>query len=126
VTQSVQYSVLLRTGRPRFDPPQEQRIFSVVCVHTGAGAHPISYPVGTGGPFPRSKALPRRDADHSPPSGAEVKSPWRVAEQLHFVGKEGFVLRCHSFVAIKISSSKFRDVISLVVVRTVKTNISLT
>jgi hypothetical protein len=28
--------------------------------------------MGTGGPFPGSKARPGRDADHSPPSSAEV------------------------------------------------------
>jgi hypothetical protein len=28
--------------------------------------------MGTGGPFPRGKARPGRDADHSPPSSAEV------------------------------------------------------
>jgi hypothetical protein len=43
------------------------------CVQTGSGAHPASYPMGTGGPFPRGKAQPRCDADHSPPSSAEVK-----------------------------------------------------
>jgi hypothetical protein len=43
------------------------------CVQTGSGAHPASYPVGTGGPFPGGKARPGRDADHSPPSSAEVK-----------------------------------------------------
>jgi hypothetical protein len=41
---------------------------------TGYGAHPASYPVGTGGPFPGGKARPGRDADHSPPSSAEVKN----------------------------------------------------
>jgi hypothetical protein len=29
-------------------------------------------PMGTGGPFPGVKARPGRDADHSPPSSAEV------------------------------------------------------
>jgi hypothetical protein len=29
--------------------------------------------VGTGGSFPGGKARPGRDADHSPPSSAEVK-----------------------------------------------------
>jgi hypothetical protein len=43
------------------------------CVQTGSGAHPASYPMGTGGSFPGSKARPGRDADHSPPSSAEVK-----------------------------------------------------
>jgi hypothetical protein len=39
------------------------------CVQTGSEAHPASYPMGTGG-----KARPGRDADHSPPSSAEVKN----------------------------------------------------
>jgi hypothetical protein len=40
---------------------------SSLCVQTGSGAHPASCPMGTGG-----KARPVRDADHSPPSSAEV------------------------------------------------------
>jgi hypothetical protein len=52
--------------------------------------------MGTGGSFPGGKARPGRDADHSPPSSAEVKNekklyllspnmpPWRVAGQLYF------------------------------------------
>jgi hypothetical protein len=46
---------------------------SSLCVQTSSGAHPASYPMGTGGPFPGGKARPGRDADHSPPSSAEVK-----------------------------------------------------
>jgi hypothetical protein len=45
---------------------------SNLCVQTGSGAHPASCPMGTGGPFPGGKARPGRDADHSPPSSAEV------------------------------------------------------
>jgi hypothetical protein len=44
----------------------------MLCVQTGSGAHPASCPMGTGGPFPGDKARPGRDADHSPPSSAEV------------------------------------------------------
>jgi hypothetical protein len=47
-------------------------MFRLACVQTCAEAHPASYPMGTevlGG-----KALPDRDADHSPPSSAEVKN----------------------------------------------------
>jgi hypothetical protein len=44
------------------------------CVQTGSGAHPASYPTGTGGSFPGGKARPGLDADHSPPSSAEVKN----------------------------------------------------
>jgi hypothetical protein len=43
------------------------------CIQTSSEAHPASYPMGTGGPFPGGKARPGRDADHSPPSCAEVK-----------------------------------------------------
>jgi hypothetical protein len=32
-----------------------------------------SYPMGSGGPFPGGKAQLGCDADHSPPSSAEVK-----------------------------------------------------
>jgi hypothetical protein len=61
------------------------------CVQTGSGAHPASYPMGTGG-----KVRPGCDADHSPPSSAEVKNeqelyllsphvpPWRVAGQFFY------------------------------------------
>jgi hypothetical protein len=45
---------------------------SILCVQTGSGAHPAFSPMGTRGPFPGGKARPGRDADHSPPSSAEV------------------------------------------------------
>jgi hypothetical protein len=69
---------------------------SILCVQTGSGAHPASCPMGNGGPFLGSKAPPGRDADHSPPSSAEVVNecelyllspqapPWRVAVLLYF------------------------------------------
>jgi hypothetical protein len=41
-------------------------------VQIGSRAHPASYPVGTRGFFPGVKR-PGREADHSPPSSAEVK-----------------------------------------------------
>jgi hypothetical protein len=47
---------------------------SSLCVQTSSGAHPASYTMGTGGPFPRGKARPGHDADHSPPSSAEVEN----------------------------------------------------
>jgi hypothetical protein len=40
------------------------------CVQTGSWANPASYSMGT----ERGKARPGRDADHSPPSSAEVKN----------------------------------------------------
>jgi hypothetical protein len=39
---------------------------SSLCVQTGSGAHPASCRMGTGGPFPRGKTLPGRDADYWP------------------------------------------------------------
>jgi hypothetical protein len=51
--------------------------------------------MGTGGPFPGGKSAAGRDADHSPPSSAEVENeyelnllspqapPWRVAGLLY-------------------------------------------
>jgi hypothetical protein len=60
-------------GRSRFDPRQGPRIFSSsLCVQTGSGAHPASFTMGTASPFPGDKARPKRDANHSPPSSAEV------------------------------------------------------
>jgi hypothetical protein len=49
-------------------PTGAEDFSSSPCVQTGYGAHPASYPMGAGG-----KARPGRDADHSPPSSAEVK-----------------------------------------------------
>jgi hypothetical protein len=52
-------------------PGRGKRIFHLASVQTGSGAHPASCP---GGPFPRAKARPGRDADHSRPSSVEVKN----------------------------------------------------
>jgi hypothetical protein len=53
--------------------PAEAKDFSFsLCVQTGSGAHPASCTMGTEGPFFGGKARPGCDADHSPPSNAEV------------------------------------------------------
>jgi hypothetical protein len=41
-------------------------------VQNGSGAHPASYPMGTRGSSMGLK-WPGREADHSPPSSAEIK-----------------------------------------------------
>jgi hypothetical protein len=41
-------------------------------LQNGSGVYPASYPVGTRGSFPGLKRAVR-EADHSPPSNAEVK-----------------------------------------------------
>jgi hypothetical protein len=52
---------------------QRQEDFcSNLCVQTDTGAHPTSCTVGTEGPLYAAKARPGLDADHSPPSTAEV------------------------------------------------------
>jgi hypothetical protein len=55
--------------------PAETKDFSSgLYVQTSSEAHPASCAMGTGDPFSGSKARPGRDADHSPPSSAEVKN----------------------------------------------------
>jgi hypothetical protein len=54
-------------------PTGAEDFSSSLCFQTGPGAQPASYPMCTGGPFPGGKARPGHDADHSPPSSAEVK-----------------------------------------------------
>jgi hypothetical protein len=54
-------------------PTEVEDFSSSLCVQTGSGAHPASCPMGTGGSFPGGKVRPGRDANHSPPSSAEVK-----------------------------------------------------
>jgi hypothetical protein len=53
-------------------PARKKDFSSILCVQTGSEAHPASCTMGTGGPFPEGKARPGRDADHLPPSSAEV------------------------------------------------------
>jgi hypothetical protein len=57
-----------------FRSPAGAQDFSYsLCVQTGSGAQTASCTVGTGGPFTAAKVRPGRDADHSPPSSAEVE-----------------------------------------------------
>jgi hypothetical protein len=53
-------------------PAGVKDFLSNLCVQSGSAVHPASCTMGTGGPFPRVKAWSGRDADHSPPSNAEV------------------------------------------------------
>jgi hypothetical protein len=55
-------------------PAGAEDFSSSLCVQTGSGAHPACCTMSTGGPFPGSKTRPGRDADHSPPSSAEVEN----------------------------------------------------
>jgi hypothetical protein len=51
-------------------PAGEKDSSSSLCVQTCSGAHPASCTMGTSG----IKARPGCDADHSPPSSAEVEN----------------------------------------------------
>jgi hypothetical protein len=55
-------------------PAGAEDFSSNLCVQTGSGAHPAYCTMSTGGPFAGGKARPGRDADHSPPSSAEIKN----------------------------------------------------
>jgi hypothetical protein len=53
--------------------PGRVKKFSLLhIVQTGSGVHPTSYKMGTGDSFPGVKRQ-GREADHSPPTSAEVK-----------------------------------------------------
>jgi hypothetical protein len=53
-------------------PAEAKDFSSSLCVQTGSEAHPASCTMGTGVLSPGVKARTGRDADHSPPSSAEV------------------------------------------------------
>jgi hypothetical protein len=72
VAQSVQCLTTDWTAGVR-SPTEAEDFSSDLCVQTGSGAHPASCTVGTGGSLSGGKARQGRDADHSPPSNAEVK-----------------------------------------------------
>jgi hypothetical protein len=74
---------------------------SNLCVLTGSGAHPASFTMGTGG-----KAPPGRDADHSPPSSAEVEN-----EELYLLSAPRASVACGvtalAFTFTKFPSTRF-------------------
>jgi hypothetical protein len=53
-------------------------------VQNGSGAHPDSYSMGTRG-FSLGVKRPGREADHSPPSSAEVKYAWSYTSTPQYV-----------------------------------------
>jgi hypothetical protein len=56
----------------------EAIFFSLASVQTRSEAHPASYLMGTGGPYPGDKPRPWSDAGHSPPSSDKVKNKWEL------------------------------------------------
>jgi hypothetical protein len=54
--------------------PGRSKLFSLLYnVQTGSGTNPVSYTMGTGGCFLMGE-VGGSEADHSPPSSAEVKN----------------------------------------------------
>jgi hypothetical protein len=66
----------LRAGRPGFDSRKEQGLFSLTYrTHTGSGAQPAFYTLGTG-VLSLGIKRPGRKSDHSPPPTGEIKNAW--------------------------------------------------
>jgi hypothetical protein len=57
--------------------PGRVKNFPLHVVQTSSEAHPVTYPMSIGGSFPGIKRK-GREADHSPPSSAEVKNDGAV------------------------------------------------
>jgi hypothetical protein len=74
--------------------PSGEIFFSLLhSVQTGSGPfQPSSYPVGTGGSFPKGIKCPGRESDHSPPSSAEVKKMWICTSTPQYVFMEYFLI----------------------------------
>jgi hypothetical protein len=70
---SLFFLIFIRYPNSALIPDRGRGFFLQPLVQTSSGAHPASYTISTGGFFPGGKAWPGRDADHSPPSSAEVK-----------------------------------------------------
>jgi hypothetical protein len=82
--------------------PAEAKDYSLyLCVQNSSGAHPASCPMGNMGPFLWGKARPERDADHSPPSCAEVMNEY----ELHLLSpcaSIGVLYDCFTFLCSKL------------------------
>jgi hypothetical protein len=69
------YSNWLQAGQLGFRVPVGSRFSLLHVVQTGSGTHPASYPMGTGA-FSLGIKQPGLEADHSPPTSADVKKTW--------------------------------------------------
>jgi hypothetical protein len=63
------------TKGSEFESRWGQEFSLIHVIQTGSGAHPASYPMGTGA-LPPGVKRPKREADHSPPNSVEVKKTW--------------------------------------------------
>jgi hypothetical protein len=62
-------------GEREFESRYGKKFLLLHIVQIGSGVHPTSYKMGTGGYFPGVKRQ-GSEADHSPPTSAEVKKMW--------------------------------------------------
>jgi hypothetical protein len=53
-------------------------------IQIGSGAHPVSYPVGTGALSP-GEHRPGHEADQSPPPSTEIKKEWSYTSTTPYV-----------------------------------------
>jgi hypothetical protein len=98
IAQSVRCLTTDWTTRVR-SPAEAKDFSSSLCVQISSGAHPAFYPMGTGG-----KTRLGSDADHSPPSSAEVRKEcelyflstlapaWCVRGRFTFIYKSKFYI----------------------------------
>jgi hypothetical protein len=87
---------LERAGRQRnrCNSVHSQRLFFLHSVHSGSSAHPASYPVGTGNIFPGLQRQ-EHEADHSPPSSAEIKNRGAIPQFPHMSSRPGaYLCKC--------------------------------
>jgi hypothetical protein len=63
-------------------PGRDMRLFSLHSIQISSGAHPDFYQIDTRGSFLRGK-WPGHEADHSPPSSAEVKNGRNISPLYH-------------------------------------------
>jgi hypothetical protein len=65
----------MNTEWSEFESRQGQEFSLLYVIQTSSGAHPASCPMGAGALSPKVKR-PGCEADHSPPTSAEIKKMW--------------------------------------------------
>jgi hypothetical protein len=92
-------------------PAEAKNFSSSLCVQTGSQANPALH--STGGGVPGGHERPGREADHSPPSSAEVKNGWQLylLSYLATTLRKGTAL-LFTFYALNENLSKRHSIIS--------------
>jgi hypothetical protein len=98
--------VWLRAGWSVRSPTEAEDFSSILCVQTGSGANPASYPMGTGGPFPGGKAQPGRDADLSPHLVKQKKSKAVPLHAMEAREGRGGIAPTHSYLVPRLRMSR--------------------